>query len=644
MSVRLAYRSFQCSIGIAKNIQLEVGKITFPVAFLILEMEEDSKVLLILVRPFLHTADAEAKSFIPSRELLSKIFGEFDEFITMNIKENTESESEEITFEIITFDTDDKIKKSLNKPPTDLELKPLPDHLEYAFLEEPSFLPMIISSQFSEQNKNKLVSVLKRHKKAFAWKTTDIPAKKLSSDEEASCSDSDDEEYAMAVRDFKKFFRIRGTFDTLYYISSSLDSESLQNEYNKFCKLSLRIINKNKLLKSKNEILENEIYDLRKRLERLEKNKDISVKCESCVILHSKIESLSLKLAKFKNGSYFLQEMIENQRSQKDKKKRGLGFTEDRALTSKAKTIKLSQEDGKTPSVEPAEPVPSAREPAYTNTRNRLPTEFSKKQTTLAISTTKAEYVSARKAYQQTLWMKQDLVDYDIKLDNIPILCDNKGVIDLKDRSNKCSCCCLVNPRPASPPYQNSSPPIDYQTAPPSSPIKSPSISPITSPGISPSHLLNTPKTSLPPLTSPPPAPSQPSKQTSPLSINLEPVELIFSTPPTSPHPLFDSLKDLPPQTANPPPSQTSFDTIERLANHPPPLPIMEPHLQPLPPHLSLLFSNNAFPVLTHEIFCEHCQRTQVNVNDLREGIRFILNQIVERLDVLAHKNTLRLV
>nr|GEX39534.1 copia protein [Tanacetum cinerariifolium] len=40
---------------------------------------------------------------------------------------------------------------------------------------------------------------------------------------------------------------------------------------------------------------------------------------------------------------------------------------------------------------------------------------FSKKQTALAISTIKAEYVSARKACQQALWMKQALVDYGIR-------------------------------------------------------------------------------------------------------------------------------------------------------------------------------------------------------------------------------------
>ncbi|GKC52092.1 hypothetical protein Tco_1074837 [Tanacetum coccineum] len=38
---------------------------------------------------------------------------------------------------------------------------------------------------------------------------------------------------------------------------------------------------------------------------------------------------------------------------------------------------------------------------------------------------------SAEKACQQALWMKQALVDYNIVLDDIPVLCDNKGAIDL---------------------------------------------------------------------------------------------------------------------------------------------------------------------------------------------------------------------
>ncbi|GKC80700.1 hypothetical protein Tco_1131474 [Tanacetum coccineum] len=107
--------------------------------------------------------------------LEEKLFAEFNEFIAMTIEENFETESdEEIPFKKITFNTDYKIKTSLEEPLSDLELKPLPELLEYVFLEEPSFLLVIISSQLSEQNKNKLVSVLKRHKQDFAWKTTNI--------------------------------------------------------------------------------------------------------------------------------------------------------------------------------------------------------------------------------------------------------------------------------------------------------------------------------------------------------------------------------------------------------------------------------------------------------------------------------------
>nr|GEZ66886.1 DNA-directed DNA polymerase [Tanacetum cinerariifolium] len=198
-------------------------------------MEEDSKVPLVLGRPFLHTADAVIRvkqkqlnlgvrtkrmifnidyamkhsysnddtcfsigvideileenfdalidegskilHFIEGTLLEDEIFSEFDASMAMTADENSESESnnKEPPFETITINTDYKIKTSLEEPPTDLELKPLPDNLEYIFLEEPSFLPVIISSKLSAQNKSKLVSVLKKHKEAFAWKTTNIP-------------------------------------------------------------------------------------------------------------------------------------------------------------------------------------------------------------------------------------------------------------------------------------------------------------------------------------------------------------------------------------------------------------------------------------------------------------------------------------
>nr|GEX02412.1 reverse transcriptase domain-containing protein [Tanacetum cinerariifolium] len=48
-------------------------------------------------------------------------------------------------------------------------------HLEYAFLEKDYLLPVVISALLPDDEKKRLISVLKKHKEAFAWKTSDIP-------------------------------------------------------------------------------------------------------------------------------------------------------------------------------------------------------------------------------------------------------------------------------------------------------------------------------------------------------------------------------------------------------------------------------------------------------------------------------------
>nr|GEY68054.1 hypothetical protein [Tanacetum cinerariifolium]GEY68556.1 hypothetical protein [Tanacetum cinerariifolium] len=90
--------------------------------------------------------------------LKEETFSEFDEYMAMTADENFNSESDtiELPFEKIIINADYKIKTSLEEPHMDLELKPLPDNLEYVFLEEPSFILVIISSQLSAQNKSKL--------------------------------------------------------------------------------------------------------------------------------------------------------------------------------------------------------------------------------------------------------------------------------------------------------------------------------------------------------------------------------------------------------------------------------------------------------------------------------------------------------
>ncbi|GKB46304.1 reverse transcriptase domain-containing protein, partial [Tanacetum coccineum] len=66
-----------------------------------------------------------------------------------------------------------KAKSSIEEPP-ELELKDLPSHLEYAYLEENDKLPVIIAKGLNDDEKDALLKVLKSHKRAIAWKITDI--------------------------------------------------------------------------------------------------------------------------------------------------------------------------------------------------------------------------------------------------------------------------------------------------------------------------------------------------------------------------------------------------------------------------------------------------------------------------------------
>ncbi|GJS35598.1 hypothetical protein Tco_0533980 [Tanacetum coccineum] len=62
---------------------------------------------------------------------------------------------------------------SVSEPP-EVELKDLPPHLEYAFLEGDDKLPVIIAKDLKNEEKAALIEVLKSHKRAIAWKLSDI--------------------------------------------------------------------------------------------------------------------------------------------------------------------------------------------------------------------------------------------------------------------------------------------------------------------------------------------------------------------------------------------------------------------------------------------------------------------------------------
>ncbi|GJZ15974.1 hypothetical protein Tco_0551651 [Tanacetum coccineum] len=68
---------------------------------------------------------------------------------------------------------ENRLKPSGVEPPR-LELKELPEHLEYAFLQENIQLTVVISSALSFDEKTRLLEVLWNHKGAIAWSITDI--------------------------------------------------------------------------------------------------------------------------------------------------------------------------------------------------------------------------------------------------------------------------------------------------------------------------------------------------------------------------------------------------------------------------------------------------------------------------------------
>ncbi|GKB32115.1 zf-CCHC domain-containing protein [Tanacetum coccineum] len=225
-----------------------------------------------------------------------------------------------------------------------------------------------------------------------------LKAKKESSDEDSSTFDSEDEEYAMAVRDFKKLFKRRGRFvrqpqderkssqrnkddkndkserkcfkcgdpnhligecpklsrnynqrafvggswsdsdeegeektkdekclmakasnevssETKFFSDdlSSLDEKDLDNEYNRLCKVGLKVMAKNKSPKLIKNRLENEVFELKDKLSKLEKGKEANEECKICQDLKVENEKLKeeiSKLNKFNNSSHSLKKIL----------------------------------------------------------------------------------------------------------------------------------------------------------------------------------------------------------------------------------------------------------------------------------------------------------------------------------------------
>ncbi|GJU60166.1 reverse transcriptase domain-containing protein [Tanacetum coccineum] len=173
MTLELADRSITYPKGLAEDVFVKVGKFHFPTDFVVVDFEADPRVPLILGRSFLRIGRALIDVY--GEEITLRVD---NEAVTFNLDQTTgfsnssggnptpTSEpftSEFILEEIEAYLKDDSIspeidhadcdpeediftkaKSSIEEPP-ELELKDLPSHLEYAYLEEKDKLPVIIA-------------------------------------------------------------------------------------------------------------------------------------------------------------------------------------------------------------------------------------------------------------------------------------------------------------------------------------------------------------------------------------------------------------------------------------------------------------------------------------------------------------------
>ncbi|XP_028769798.1 uncharacterized protein LOC114727232 [Neltuma alba] len=228
VTLLFADKSISYPKGIVEDVLVKVDKFIFPADFIVLDCEVDWNIPIILGQPFLATArtliDVEkgeitmrvngekvifnmnqALKFpddsahcncidvidsIVQEELINSLTKDPLEALligeTSSIDGKVEAYTEVMSIEAFpyrkakTFEPLDvtsalssPLKPSVDEPPV-LELKTLPSHLKYAYLGNSTTLLVIVSFKLSMLQEEKLLRVLRHHKKAIGWSIADI--------------------------------------------------------------------------------------------------------------------------------------------------------------------------------------------------------------------------------------------------------------------------------------------------------------------------------------------------------------------------------------------------------------------------------------------------------------------------------------
>nr|GEW07686.1 reverse transcriptase domain-containing protein [Tanacetum cinerariifolium] len=215
MTFKLTDRSVSKPIGIAKDVSVKVGVFHFPADFVVVDFELDPRVPLILGRCFLKTDRAlidvykgeltlrignEAITYNLDQTL--RYYANYNQMTANKIDVICEMYSQEVLGfsdttasgnptpyddpifstmsptltlfgdgDFLLFEEAGAFLAILNSEP----LPPLPNHEQYM----PSYkkelkLPIIIAKELGDEDKSALIKVLKSHKRAIAWKLSDI--------------------------------------------------------------------------------------------------------------------------------------------------------------------------------------------------------------------------------------------------------------------------------------------------------------------------------------------------------------------------------------------------------------------------------------------------------------------------------------
>nr|GFA84970.1 putative reverse transcriptase domain-containing protein [Tanacetum cinerariifolium] len=202
MTLELADRSITSPVGIAEDVYVKVGSFHFSADFVVVDFDADPRVPLILRQSFFKTGKSLIDVF--EGDLTLRVG---KEAITFNLDQTSRYSSnysdmtaksinvidvacEEYSQEVwdiliqsrvaiplrsmILLKLHARSSQSSVDEPHVAELKELPPHLKYAFLEGDDKLPIIIAKDLSVEEKTALITILKSHKRAIAWKLSDI--------------------------------------------------------------------------------------------------------------------------------------------------------------------------------------------------------------------------------------------------------------------------------------------------------------------------------------------------------------------------------------------------------------------------------------------------------------------------------------